>query len=326
MDLNNYIQELKPIILEQIKKQCDDLIDESLPYSQVLAEQLYEYASRGKLLRGIFVVLVAESFGRSRDVQGLSVASAVELAQTALLIHDDLMDQDDLRRNKPSMHKIYRNQGFDEHTSLSLAMCMGDLALFHLFQYLDKDLVRLFSRELSKTVLGQVYDVEKSSYQDQEISKEDLLLIIQYKTAHYTFSLPFQAGLILSRMTEYSELIKKLSIPLGLIFQIRDDELNYLAQSQTGKSSGGDIRENKKTFCRCLLIEKCPQAKVLYGREDQIEQVRLLYHQSGVQQIIAEQLQAYEKCAEGIINQIPMKKEYQGLWYELLEYLMQRKF
>ncbi|MGL4677323.1 MAG: polyprenyl synthetase family protein [Brevinema sp.] len=327
MDLNYYIQELKPLILGQIKQQCEDLIDDSLPHSSTIAEQLYEYTSRGKLLRGIFVVLAAESFGRLRDRDILDIASAIELAQTALLIHDDIMDQDDLRRNKASMHKIYQNQGFDKHTSLSLAMCVGDLALFHIFRYLDKDLVGLFARELSKTVLGQVYDVEKSFYRDYEISQEEFLLIIQHKTTNYTFSLPFQAGLTLAKASKESiELVKELSIPLGLIFQIRDDELNYFPKSQIGKSSGGDIRENKKTFCRSLLIEKCPQAKALYGQEDQIEQIKLLYQQAGIKEILSEQLQSYRQCAEGIINRMSMKKEYHQLWHELLEYLMQRKF
>ncbi len=315
--MQEYIQKVKPLILERIKYQCDELDNPEI------SQKLYEYTSRGKLLRGVFVCLSAESFGRNIDTEVLDVASALELAQTALLIHDDIMDQDDFRRGKPSMHKIYEQDGYDPQTSTSLAICLGDVVLFHLFSYLNKDLVDLFSKELTKTALGQTFDVSSSK---KEISKEDIMYIIQNKTANYTFSLPFQAGLSLSNNLQYKESIVELSRLLGLIFQIRDDELNYQPQTQIGKSSGGDIRENKKTFCRAMLIERCPEIKDFYGQEQYIEYIQELYHNSGVQQIIATQITEYSTLAEGIINQLPIQQEYISIWCQLLEYLQKREF
>ncbi len=317
--MQEYIQKIKPLILARIKHQCDELDNPEV------SQRLYEYTSRGKLLRGVFVCLSAESFGRKIDTEVLDTASALELAQTALLIHDDIMDQDDFRRGKPSMHKIYEQDGYDPQTSMSLAICLGDVVLFHLFRYLDKNLVDLFSKELTKTALGQTFDVSKAS-SSEEISKEDILYIIQNKTANYTFSLPFQAGLSLSNHEQYRDDIVELSRLLGLIFQIRDDELNYLPQTQIGKSSGGDIRENKKTLCRAMLIERCPEIKDFYGQEQYVEYVQEAYRHSEVPQIIATQIAEYSALAEGIIGQLPIQQEYFGIWSQLLEYLQKREF
>ncbi len=307
----------KEQILQHIKKQCDEL--DNLEISQ----KLYEYTSRGKLLRGMFVCLSAESFGRKVDEEVLDVAAAIELAQTALLIHDDIMDQDNFRRGKPSMHKIYEQEGFNSHASTSLAICLGDVVLFHLFRYLNKDISVLFSKELTKTALGQTFDVAKAS-SSEEISEEDILYIIQNKTANYTFALPFSAGLILANRQDLQDSITELSRLMGLIFQIKDDILNYLPQSQIGKSSGGDIRENKKTLCRLMLIEQCPEAKDFYGKD--VDKVIELYISSGVQQKIECQLSEYASSAEEIIRSLPIKSEYLDKWNHLLEYLKDRKF
>jgi len=333
MALQKYLDDLKPLILKEISAQCNDVAVLEFSNAQEIADKIYEYTSRGKLLRACFVCFAAESFGKKIDKSVIQTAAAIELAQTALLIHDDIMDNDDFRRNKLSMHKMYEEILADssrdtKHTALSLAICVGDIALFHLFFYLSDNaqLVQLFSKELSKTALGQAFEIYKAS-QDNEISKQDIYTIIQHKTANYTFYLPLLSGMILADApVEDQHSIIEFSRLAGLLFQIKDDELNYLSENQTGKSVGGDIRENKKTLCRLELLRRCPESKELFGRDDTVEKIQQLYLSSGAKESINDDLVAYKLLAEGIIQKMNIQSEYKMLWNELLEYLLNRLY
>ena len=333
MALQKYLDDLKPLILKEISAQCNDIAVLEFSNAQEIADKIYEYTSRGKLLRACFVCFAAESFGKKIDKSVLQTAGAIELAQTALLIHDDIMDNDDFRRNKPSMHKMYEeilvnSSQETKHIALSLAICIGDIALFHLFSYLSDNakLIKLFSKELSKTALGQAFEINKAS-QDKEISKEDIYTIIQHKTANYTFYLPLLSGMILADASvKDQDSIMEFSRLAGLLFQIKDDELNYLASNQTGKSAGGDIRENKKTLCRLELLTRCPESKELFGRDNTLEKIQQLYLSSGAKQSINDELVAYKLLAEGIVQKLNIQSEYKILWNELLEYLVNRLY
>ncbi len=333
MVLQKYLDTLKPRILKEISSQCNDIALLEFPNAREIADNICEYTSRGKLLRACFVCFAAESFGKELDKSVIQTAGAVELAQTALLIHDDIMDNDDFRRNKDSMHKMYEkflaNSSHNtKHTAQSLAICVGDITLFHLFSYLyhHSKLVQLFSKELSKTALGQAFEIYRAS-QDNEISKEEIHTIIQHKTANYTFYLPFLSGMILANASiEDQNHISEFSRLAGLLFQIKDDELNYISENQTGKSTGGDIRENKKTLCRLELLKRCPQSKGLFGKDDNLTKIQELYISSGAQESINNDLLLYKKLAEGIILKMNIRSEYQLLWNDLLEYLINRLY
>ena len=327
MTLQDYINIKKKDILQEIQKQCQDLALYDMPNAPKIAELLYEYSSRGKLLRGVFVCLGAESFGDEENTHILKVAAALELAQSALLIHDDIMDGDDFRRNKPSLHKLFEKDFSGEKatkTGESLAICTGDIAIFHLFGYLSESpaLVKLFSQLLSKTALGQAYEISYAHH-NEEISKEDILLIIKNKTTNYTFTLPFMAGAILSGLDSTRELdyLKEFCQYAGYIFQIKDDELNFLEEGSIGKSAGGDIRENKKTLCRYELLQKCPEAIKYFGKDGSIEEVRTLYKDSGVKEHIADLIREYSLEAEKRINLLIIKESHKNLWLELISYL-----
>lgn len=327
MNISTYIEQVKPQLLAHIKQQCEDLGYDDIPYSTDIGHKLYEYTSRGKLLRGIFLCLSAESFGKPLDNTVLEAAAALEIAQSAILMHDDVMDQDDIRRGKPSMHKIYQIEGFSAHIANSLSICLGDVGLFHAFRYLSGELSQLFSRELTKTAMGQTYDVMQAAL-NTEISQESILSIIRNKTANYTFILPFLSGLILANaQTEELQIqIRELGELMGFVFQVRDDELNYLATQQTGKSSGGDIRENKKTLCRVLLIDEHPELLKLYGLDQYIDRIKDVYIKSETKRIIDNMINDRITIAKGIINQLPISVEYNNIWFTILEYLYSRKF
>ncbi|MGL4394565.1 MAG: polyprenyl synthetase family protein [Brevinema sp.] len=329
MTFFEYTTQLKPKLLSEIQRQCYELSQTPLPNAKLFGDYLLEFTSRGKLLRGAFVFLSAESFGFRNELSINTAAGALEIAQSALLVHDDIMDNDDIRRGKASMHKIFHDQGrVSEHSGKSMALCLGDLAIFSLFSQISfsPELVTLFSRELSRTALGQAFEIEQSNF-SSELSQKDILSIMEYKTARYTFVLPFMAGAIISQQDEATKIaIEKLGTIMGYLFQIRDDELNFLPFEITKKPSGGDIRENKKTLIRLKLLEEFPHLKQYFGKDYGLEVVQQHYQNSKTKQEITVLLNQYHHDASTLLRELPISTDYLIIWEDLINYLWNRVY
>ncbi|MGL4387957.1 MAG: polyprenyl synthetase family protein [Brevinema sp.] len=329
MTFFEYADQLKPQLLSEIQRQCYELTKISLPNAKLFGDRLSEFTSRGKLLRGVFVFLVAESFGMRDNLSINKVAGAIEIAQSALLIHDDIMDNDDIRRGKAAMHKLFYEQGkISENTGKSLALCLGDLAIFSLFSEISfsSELVTLFSKELSFTALGQAFEIEQSDFEG-ELYQKDILSIMEYKTAHYTFVLPFMAGAILSDQEEnIKQIIQKLGVIFGYLFQIHDDELNFLPYEITKKPSGGDIRENKKTLIRLKLCEEFPHLRKYFGQDQGIQIIQEHYQNSKTKKEIAMLLNEYHQDGLYLLRELPISIDYHIIWEDLINYLWNREY
>lgn len=195
--------------------------------------------SEGKTIRGSLVLLTHDLLkGQHRD-EALSVAAAYELIQTGLLIHDDIMDHDSLRRGKPTVHIQYKNEG--------LAMCVGDILFFLAHELLPGTGVQTISDRIFEEVgVAQMQDISFGLRKDFP-SKEEIISLYTYKTARYTFSLPMMAGATLAGADKnVVALFEKLGEYMGILFQIRNDSLGIK----------GDIRENKKTLARTYPVQQ----------------------------------------------------------------------
>ncbi len=244
--------------------------------------KLGEFASRGKMIRGALVSYASGLGGMSGDAP-VAVGMAMELFQSALLVHDDIMDRDAQRRGRPSVHFQYaeeaRGAGLREpdHLGNSLGICAGDIAFFLAFEVLGElgvdpairaRLVSLFSRELALVGVAQMMDMAAAA-SSSEKSVEEILRLYLYKTGRYTFSLPLVAGGILGGLAEerVSEL-DRVGEHLGMLFQIKDDEIGLFGDpADTGKPVGSDIREGKKTIFHAFLLRLSPQGS-LWGEPD----------------------------------------------------------
>lgn len=318
MTWDNFTEETRPLIKGGIINECALLASQyaEIPGAGAYADMLCEYTLRGKLLRGVFVRLSTLSFGGASEPHIIKAAAALELAQSAFLIHDDIMDGDTLRRGKPSLHTLIGQNG---------AICLGDLALlraFHLLSFNAK-LAELFSGHLGATALGQALELSTAS-KGTEPPMEDIFSILIHKSARYTFVLPFEAGAVLAGQSP-DPALSELGRSMGLIFQIKDDQLNLLSPGHTGKSAGGDIRENKKTVCRAVLLKNYPPAAPLFGREDTLEQVQKLYmsHASSEVEGI---IKNFRDKAEALLEALPIQKETRPLWSGLMHYLNERTY
>lgn len=323
-------------------------------------DRVLRYAGGGKMLRGALVDLGFRLFRKGQEAEGPElhalrmVQAAMELFQAMLLIHDDIMDQDDFRRGKPSIHAQYRELARTEgasdpsRTGESLAVCLGDVSAFQSFALLAGisgegipagtvlELVALFSRELVWVGRAQMDDVWNAA-SPEEPSFSAMLSVYRFKTGRYTFSLPLMAGAILGGADpENLGDLARLGELLGIMFQIRDDHIGLFGDPElTGKPRGSDIRENRKTLHRAWLRESADisERKLLdqaFGNPectgDQLDQVMDLMVTRDIPARGERELELYAREAFHLIGKIlpaggPMEQELR----ELVDYNRSRR-
>lgn len=245
-----------------------------ISWSTDFLDRLRPLATGGKLLRGSLVCFSYATFsGKPLSSGVLKAATALELTHSALLVHDDVMDQDDTRRGQPSMHHQYQALAAERglinpvHFGEGMAVCGGDAAFFlgfellaeaHMDPLILKSVISLFTRELSVVCAGQMQDLalEASSVIP---TKQAIRDVMRAKTAAYTLALPLAMGAILAAQPQTTiQTLQALGMAAGVIFQIRDDELGIMGTTaKLGKPIGSDIKNGKKTLLYYYLLNRC---------------------------------------------------------------------
>ncbi|MCL4419211.1 polyprenyl synthetase family protein [Patescibacteria group bacterium] len=227
-------------------------------------------ATKGKCIRGSLVLHLSSLFNYKSIHTIIPIAAALELIHFGLLVQDDVMDNDLLRRGKPTVFATYQNTLGQVGTkdlrwlSGSLAHLTGSLCFFlankmlceaNFSSDLKIQMLRVFQKEIAQIEIAQMDDLiygKTASEPNQNIIEN----IYRYKTGRYSFSLPFVlTALITKQSPELISDLEKIGEPLGILFQIKDDELSINGNTkETGKSIGSDIIENKKTLIRHILF------------------------------------------------------------------------
>lgn len=207
-------------------------------------------AGGGKRVRPVLALLGAEAVGGAAE-QALSCGVAIELFQSAALIHDDIADASELRRGEPC---LYRTEG------LGLAINAGDLALTRVFEVVLEDEGLPADRRLR--VLSELMHMERHTLEGQaldlgwardcrwDVTSDDYLYMIDGKTAWYTVASPLYAGALAAGADPNAahDLIE-IGLPAGLAFQLQDDLLNLVGDADAqGKDFRSDITEGKRTL------------------------------------------------------------------------------
>lgn len=211
----------------------------------------------------------------------VAVAAALELFHSAALVHDDIMDNSDLRRGEPSLHRrfetLHRDRGWtgsSEAYGSAAALLLGDLLLGWsdgLFEQglatADPDAATAsraeFGRMRTEVMLGQYLDMlEEHSWRGRP--EAELLSrahrVIVYKSAKYSVEAPLALGAALAggSLAQVAGL-RAFGLPLGVAFQLRDDLLGVFGDpAVTGKPAGDDLREGKRTVLIALARQKLP--------------------------------------------------------------------
>lgn len=218
----------------------------------------YSLFAGGKRLRPILVLAAAETFG-GRPAEAMPLACAVECIHTYSLIHDDLpcMDDDDLRRGKPTSHKVFGE---------GIAILAGDALLTLAFElaaqvpgwkrYSTADVIKELAHASGSKALiaGQVIDLE---CEGKKITSRQLATIHQCKTAALITASLRLGAMSADAPTAQMKVITRFGLALGLAFQIIDDILDITQTSeQLGKSAGKDLAAEKATCPSILGMEK----------------------------------------------------------------------
>jgi geranylgeranyl diphosphate synthase, type I len=237
-----------------------------------------------KRLRAAFVYYGYLLSGKKPDEEVWKVMEGVELVQTALLMHDDFMDEDKLRRGLPTTQE-YFSEG-DKHYGESMAVSVGDVALCLGYERvlecdLDKEKVleaaKVLMRGITNTALGQIYDVTLPKL--GELTEEKVLAVHRAKTSIYTFQNPLIIGGMLAGLAnEAQDKLKEYADKGGVAFQLQDDVLGMFGETEkTGKSVDSDLLQGKSTLLIAKALELCneEQKKDLlkaWGKKEATEQ------------------------------------------------------
>jgi len=242
--------------LDQLEKK---LAGEFSSYGNIAAElSIYATGGRGKRLRPAFLFLSGKLFG-NLDERHIKTATAIELIHTATLIHDDIIDEAQIRRKKPSLNKAYGSE---------LSVMTGDLVLSHAMGLLVS-LPNLRPAQLITQITNQICEgemLQTFSRFHLGISEQEYFDVIEKKTASL-FEVSCQIGGEFSGASEQdAKLLGKFGRSIGLAFQMVDDCLDIIGdESELGKSLGTDMKKGKLTlpFIRLLARSSGEEKKRL---------------------------------------------------------------
>lgn len=230
------------------QQRVDQFLKTYIKSSNIIDESIvYALNAPGKRVRPTLLYLVSDALSLELD-HADAIAGALEIIHTYSLVHDDLpcMDDDDLRRGQPSLHKKY-----NEATAVLAGDAMQSMALEMLLdnQYFTDKQNNLLAKMLLETIgskgmiLGQALDIE---YESREANESEILLMCELKTG-VLIEFCFLAPLMIADAT--NEKWKRLGKIVGISFQLIDDLLDLQETSENlGKKSQKDIIRNKKNY------------------------------------------------------------------------------
>ncbi|HSX58249.1 MAG TPA: polyprenyl synthetase family protein [Candidatus Saccharimonadales bacterium] len=248
------------------------------PETAVLVDELIRYSnSGGKRVRPAFVYSGYVASGGKAKEAVLYASLSVELLHIFALIHDDIIDNSDLRRGEPTTHKEFETihqkkklKGKKESFGLSSAILAGDLALSFAEEILTsapfpQERIRraryFFDQMKVQVTYGQYLDV-LAGYK-KNLTEDEVLQILEYKTAKYTVERPLHIGAMLAG-ADYKDIetFSRYGIPFGQAFQMQDDLVGTFGSEHViGKPVDSDIKEGKKTLLLVKTYERASAAE-----------------------------------------------------------------
>jgi geranylgeranyl diphosphate synthase, type II len=258
--LETFAQEYKHLLEDELRR-----LVEKLQAPPIIKESMiYSLEAGGKRIRPLLLFATLDAFGMDPK-KGLLAAAAIEMIHTYSLIHDDLpsMDNDDLRRGKPTNHKVFGD---------AIAILAGDALLTYSFEVMGQLPSDYFSSEIKlKLVIelakaagtegmvgGQVADMEGEG---KSLTLEDLEYIHIHKTGKLLGFSVIAGGILAGANNDQLNSLSTFAHHLGLAFQIQDDILDLVGnQELIGKPVGSDTTNLKSTYPQLLTLEGARKA------------------------------------------------------------------
>ena len=305
----------------------------AIPYpeqpSQLYEPIAYHMALGGKRIRPVLALMACDALGGDLD-NALDAAVGIEMFHNFTLLHDDVMDNADVRRGKPTVHRRWND---------NTAILSGDTMLTIATQYIartgSQEVMDLFNRTAIEIYEGQQWDMDFEDRND--VTVEEYIMMIRLKTS-VLLGCALKAGaLIADARDEDADAIYEAGVNMGLAFQLMDDMLDVWGDPETfGKEIGGDIMNNKKTFLliNAMQLAQGADAEELrrwlddtqVERDSKVPAVTALYERLGVRQLALEAIADYNARAIAAFNRVKMSDEDKQAFIALSNKLAGRSY
>lgn len=320
---------------DELLTQVNAFLD-ALPYERT-PKSLYEpiryvLSMGGKRIRPVLMLLGYNLYKEDTD-KILMNAIALETYHNYTLLHDDLMDQADLRRGHETVHKKW---------NANTAILSGDSMLVLAYERMAQcdsrhlaDVLRLFTTTALEIGEGQQYDMEFETRDD--VREEEYIEMIRLKTS-VLLACALKIGAILADASaEDADNLYKFGEQIGLAFQLQDDYLDVYGDSKVfGKKIGGDITSNKKTFmlinafshaneAQRQELEKWVNAKS-FDREEKIAAVTRLYNEIGIDKMAQAKIAYYFEQSKKYLDAVQVPAERKEELQKYAQRMMKRKY
>jgi geranylgeranyl diphosphate synthase type II len=306
------VTELQDLINTELQKRSDDLkkMNPAALYNPVD----YSLEMGGKRLRPVLLLLSCNMFSDSVE-NAIPAAIAIEVFHNFTLLHDDIMDKAEVRRNRPTVHKKF---------SENSAILSGDVMAFLSYRYLLEsksenlnEVIELFTKTAIEVCEGQQFDMEFENR--LVVDENEYIEMIRLKTA-VLLACGLKAGALLANAgTDVANKLYEFGINLGLAFQLQDDLLDSFGlQESFGKKIGGDILANKKTFLSIKALELAPDHlkheftewlnKKEFDASEKINAVLNIYNQLNIKELTQQKIETYFRNCNAVFEQISIEE------------------
>ena len=305
----------------------------SIPYpqspQQLYAPIAYHMALGGKRIRPVLVLMACDAMGGNSE-KALDAALGIEMFHNFTLLHDDVMDNADVRRGKTTVHRQWNN---------NTAILSGDTMLTIATQYIARTaswpVMNLFNKTAIEIYEGQQWDTDFEVRND--VLVEEYINMIRLKTSVLLGCALKTGALIAGAEEEQADLLYEAGVNMGLAFQLRDDVLDVWGDPATfGKEIGGDIMNNKKTFLltNAMRLAQGDDVNELrhwindpYAtRDDKVAGVTALYERLGTRELAEEAIAQYNDLAIAAFRQVNMSDDDKQAFIALSNRLAGRNF
>jgi len=285
----------------------------------------------GKRIRPALMLMACNLYCEEVE-KALKPAIGMEIFHNFTLLHDDLMDEADRRRNQLTVHKKW---------NVNTAILSGDAMLILAYQFIGetspsllKTILDIFTQTALEICEGQQYDMEFESRQD--VSEEEYIEMIRLKTAVLLACCLKSGALIGGASEKDANILYQFGIYLGIAFQLQDDLLDAFGAPQTfGKNIGGDILCNKKTFLLIQTMKRASdtqkklirsfQSNTNCSPEEKIAAIKSVYEDIGVSELTNDKIHYYFNLAMRELSDLRLPAERLEIFYETIDLLLGRK-
>jgi len=306
--------------------------------SPLLFNNIKEFILRdGKRVRPILFTIGYLGFTKRPAKNLYATALAFELLHDFFLVHDDIIDKSDSRRNKPSMHTLFNNclanRNNIKFNGQDLAIIAGDVLYAMALQTFlsikvemkrKEEALKRFIQASVNTEIGEFIELIYTTKNIEKTERKDILNVYDYKTAHYTFSTPLSIGAMLAGANKNQ--VNKLTqygLCLGRAFQIKDDTLSMFAdEKEIGKSQLSDLQEAKKTILLWYAYNNSNKKDKLLIKEILLKKnvrksdllcIRKIAETSGALDYARKEISKLIKKSNDIISSSAMRAKYRNL-------------